>query len=357
MPKRGLESEEVLPIGAVLNAMIDGIMITDINFKILQINEKAEEMFGYEEEEIVGKPFYDLISGRNVSNLKSSLLKAITDNSTEYMEFKGIKKEGEDFPIRINGTALRDKEDSGRYIISIKDTTNLVKANEELEDFIYTVSHDLRTPLISIKGFSDLLEDEFGGELGSEGKNYLNRIQSGVEKIDNFLNDLLLLSRIGRKSVLEGEVKLENLIDDIREDLSAKIEEVGAEIKVEGELPKFYFEKKRLNQLVSNLVSNAVKFLGDQDNPLVRIGAEDKGNSWVLWVEDNGIGIEPENRENVFDIFFQEQRVDEEGTGIGLSIAKRIVEDYNGKIWVESEKGRGSTFYVEFPKEEVQKQR
>lgn len=350
------KSEGSIPKETIFNALMNGVAITDSEFKILQINEEAEEMFGYDEGEMAGGPLYEFLSGEDVSDSKSSLFRAITKDSGEDMEFKGIKKGGEEFPIRINGTALPgEKEDSERYIISIRDTADLVKANEKLKNFIYTVSHDLRTPLISIKGFSDLLEDEFGDGLGSEGKDYLNRIQSGVEKINNFLNDLLLLSRIGRKKVPKREVKLENLIDDIREDLSAQIEEVGAKIDVEKDLPEFYFEKKRLEQLVSNLVSNAIKFMGDQDNPRVRIGAEDKNSNWVFWVEDNGIGIEAGNRENVFDIFFQEERVDEKGTGVGLSIAKRIVENYNGKIWVESEKERGSTFYVEFPKEEVQK--
>ncbi len=356
MSNKKFELEDSISTKAVLNAMIDGVAITDADFKILETNREAQEMFGYEEDEMVGEPIFNYLSGMGSEESKSSLSKIITEDYTGSSEFKGIKKNGDVFPISIKGAPLRDKgEDIVKCIISIKDNTELVEADEEIENLVYTVSHDLRNPLVSITGFSDVLRDEYRDVLGSEGEHYLDRIEASVERISNFIDDLLLLSRIGRKKVTEGEVKLENLIDKIKDDLSDKIEEVGAEIEIEGELPVFYFEKKRLRQLVSNLISNAIKFMGGQDNSKVRIGVEDEESSWLLWVEDNGIGIKPENQAEIFDIFFQEQRIDGEGTGVGLSVAKRIVEDYNGKIWVESEKGKGSTFYVKFPKEEVQK--
>lgn len=231
----------------------------------------------------------------------------------------------------------------------------LEKKTKELEAFVYTVSHDLRTPLISIEGFSDILIEEFGEGLGEDGKHYLNRIQANVEKMDDFINDLLQLSRIGRKEPPKQEIDLKKVMEEVIDDLSTRIEEKEMQIELQEDFPSFYFERKRLYQIFSNFISNACKYAGDEKNPKLEIGIENKGDSWLLWAEDNGIGIEEENQEKIFEIFSRENRSDAEGTGVGLSIVKRIIESHNGEIWVESEKGKGSTFYVEFPKEEVQK--
>ncbi len=231
----------------------------------------------------------------------------------------------------------------------------LEEKTKELEAFVYTVSHDLRTPLISIEGFSDMLLEEYEDELDEDAIHYLNRIQSNVEKMDEFIDDLLQLSRIGREETPKEVFSVESIVEEITEDLSSKVDEKDIKIKIETDLPELYFERKRMYQIFSNFVSNACKYMDDeQEECWIKIGAEDRGNSWVLWVEDNGIGIEPENQEKIFKIFNREGRADEKGTGVGLSIVKQIVESHKGEIWVESEKGEGSTFYIEFPKAEVE---
>ncbi len=231
----------------------------------------------------------------------------------------------------------------------------LEKKTKELKTFVYTVSHDLRTPLVSLEGFAELLEDEYGDELGEEGKHYLERISANVDKIDSFLNDLLQLSRIGRKEPPKELVDLEDVVNEVGEDLRTDLEEKGISLEVGGELPSFYFERKRIYQVFSNFISNACKYIGTPENPKIEIDGEDKGDSWLVWVEDNGIGIEDDQQENIFEVFQRENRVDEEGTGVGLAITKRIVEEHDGEVWVESEVGEGSTFYMEFPKHAVEK--
>lgn len=229
----------------------------------------------------------------------------------------------------------------------------LEKKTKELKSFVYTVSHDLRTPLISLEGFADILAEEYGDELGEEGKHYLERIHANVDKIDSFLDDLLQLSRIGRKEPPKEEVDLKEIAREVTEDLRSRLEEKGIKVETEDDLPTFYFERKRMYQIFSNFISNACKYMGEQENPRIGVGGEDKDGKWVIWVEDNGIGIEEDQKEKIFEVFQRENRVEEEGTGVGLAITKRIVETHDGKIWVESEKGEGSTFYIEFPKASV----
>ncbi len=229
----------------------------------------------------------------------------------------------------------------------------LEKKTKELKSFVYTVSHDLRTPLISLEGFADILAEEYGDELGEEGKHYLERIHANVDKIDSFLDDLLKLSRIGRKEPPKEELDLKETAQEVTEDLRSKLEEKGIKVEIEDNLPTFYFERKRMYQIFSNFISNACKYMGDQENPQIEVGGKDKDGKWTIWVEDNGIGIEEDQKEKIFEVFQRENRVEEEGTGVGLAITKRIVETHDGKIWVESEKGEGSTFYIEFPKASV----
>lgn len=225
----------------------------------------------------------------------------------------------------------------------------LENKTEELEAFVYTVSHDLRTPLISVEGFSDMLYEEYEDELGEDGIHYLDRIRSNIQKMDEFIDDLLQLSRVGREEPEKEEIDLGELVKEIVEDLSTRIEEKGIEIDMQEDLPTILFERKRMYQVFSNLISNACKYIGEPENPRIEIGAQEKGSPYLLWVKDNGIGIEPENQDKIFDIFNREERADEKGTGVGLAIIKRIIENHGGEIWVESEKGEGSEFYIKIP--------
>ncbi len=226
----------------------------------------------------------------------------------------------------------------------------LEKKTKELEAFVYTVSHDLRTPLISLEGFSDMLQEEFGAELGEEGLHYLDRIKANVEKMDNFIDDLLELSRVGRKEEENEKVDVQEVVEEVVNDLSSVLEEKGIDVRIQEEMPTLLFQRKRLYQIFSNLISNSCKYMGTPETPKIEIRAESQESNWLLCVEDNGIGIEEENQEKIFEIFHREKRLEEEGTGVGLAIVSQIIENSGGKIWVESEKGKGSKFYIKIPK-------
>jgi len=228
--------------------------------------------------------------------------------------------------------------------------SELEKRNTELERFTYTVSHDLRSPLVTIRGFLGWLrQDVSSGDLARFDKD-INRIANAVDKMQTLLNDLLELSRIGRIITTPRDVQFREVVDESIDLLSGVLEEHKVQLQIQENLPTVYGDPTRLIEIMQNLISNAAKFMGDQPNPVIEIGTRgfDDGGKPVLFVRDNGIGIEPEYHERIFGLF-NRLNPEIEGTGIGLTLVKRIVEVHGGRIWLESEPGKGTTFLFTLP--------
>lgn len=223
--------------------------------------------------------------------------------------------------------------------------SELEAKNAELERFTYTVSHDLKSPLFTIRGFLGYLEqDMISGDL-ERFQNDARRIADATEKMQDLLNDLLELSRIGRLMNAPQEVDFDALVRDVLELLHGQIEARGVHVQVYEHMPMIRGDRQRLSEVMQNLVDNAIKFMGNQTEPCIEIGwqRQEKGAP-VYFVSDNGIGISAEHSERVFGLF---NKLDphSSGTGIGLSLVKRIIEYHGGRVWVESIVGKGSTFY------------
>jgi len=217
--------------------------------------------------------------------------------------------------------------------------------NAELERFTYTVSHDLKSPLITIRGFLGVLEKDAAEGNIERLKANITRINAVAEKMQQLLDELLELSRIGKLVNLPEEVALEDIAHEAVELAAGRINDRGVQVKISPDLPVVCGDRLRLREVLQNLIDNAAKFMGDQPSPLIEIGARQDGDKTVFYVRDNGMGIEPRYHEKVFGLFDQLDP-NKQGTGLGLALAKRIVELHNGNIWVESEgRGRGSTFY------------
>jgi signal transduction histidine kinase len=216
--------------------------------------------------------------------------------------------------------------------------------NAELERFTYTVSHDLKSPLITIKGFLGFLEqDAIKGDV-ERVRADVTRIANAADKMQRLLDELLELSRIGRIVNPPEAVPLTELAREAVDMLSGRLTEHGVAVDIAPDLPLVYGDRQRLNEVLENLVDNAVKFMGDQPEPLVEIGARQDGAETVIYVRDNGGGIDPRYQDKVFGLF-EKLDADSEGSGIGLAIVRRIVEVHGGRIWVESEgAGQGSAF-------------
>ncbi len=226
----------------------------------------------------------------------------------------------------------------------------LEKRNTELERFTYTVSHDLRSPLVTMRGFLGYLrQDATSGDLTRFDKD-LSRIANAVDKMQALLNDLLELSRVGRIINTPTDIPFKQIVDETVDLLIGSIDAHNVKLQIQENLPIIYGDHTRLIEITQNLISNAVKFMGHQPNPSIEIGTAgfDKDGKPILFIRDNGIGIEPGYHERIFGLF-NRLNPEIEGTGIGLTLVKRIIEVHGGRIWIESQPGKGATFFFTLP--------
>jgi light-regulated signal transduction histidine kinase (bacteriophytochrome) len=227
-------------------------------------------------------------------------------------------------------------------------TKSLEESNKRLDEFNHVVSHDLKGPLRRIESFAQILLEDYQDKLDEEGCDSLVRIKNQALKMTHLIDDLLTLASIGVKEEPLEEVQVAAVVREALEGLDYMLK--GVELKVENSFPTVLANRTRMEELFANLISNAIKY-NDKAKKLVEIGWEEEDGYYKFHVRDNGIGIEPQYWEKIFELFeVLHPNGDYESTGAGLSICKRIVEECGGKIWVESEPGRGSTFYFTIPK-------
>ena len=219
--------------------------------------------------------------------------------------------------------------------------------NAELDTFVYTVSHDLKAPLVTIQGMAGMLAEQ-AGSLDDEGRRYVERIDVNARRMEGLLLDLLELARIGREAHAPEAIELATVVEEVTAEVAPMLRARDIAVRV-GALPLVWGVRVQLEQLFRNLVTNAVKYMGDQAAPTIEIDARPQGDLIECWVRDNGIGIDPAYHEKVFELFQRLKEVSAEGTGVGLPIVKRIVETAGGRIWIESARGTGTTFRFTWP--------
>lgn len=342
-------------------------MAIDENFVCTQWNKAAEKIFGYTADEIIGKDLSEIVipdhEKEEVMEILDMLLAqeggthSVNENRTK--DGRNIVCEWYNTPIvdasgKTVGIASLCEDVTERETIRQKQqllATELEARNAELERFVYTVSHDLRTPLISIKGLIGLLQKDI--ELGD-----VDRIKADMEKINNaadtmgeLLSGLLELSRIGRIINPPEQGSLKELAERAAEHLHDKLNRRGVALEIADDMPRYWGDTLRLLEVFQNLIENAIKFMGDEPSPRIEISAQSLGDAIECTVRDNGIGIEPAYHERVFNLF---ERLDPriEGTGIGMALVKRIIEAHEGEIRIESDGGnRGCSVVFTLPKQ------
>ncbi|RQG93293.1 PAS domain S-box protein [Natrarchaeobius halalkaliphilus] len=226
--------------------------------------------------------------------------------------------------------------------------SDLTESNERLEQFAYAASHDLQEPLRMVSSYLRLIERRYGDELDEDGEEFLAFAVDGADRMRSMIDGLLEYSRVETQGGSLEPVDTEQLLDDVREDLRLKIEDHDAEITTES-LPRVEGDPRQLHQVFQNLVSNAIEYSGDE-TPRVHVSAERNGAEWILSVSDEGVGIDEDDQDRIFEVFERLHAAeDHTGTGIGLALCERIVERHDGEIWVESEPGEGTTVSLTLP--------
>jgi signal transduction histidine kinase len=230
-------------------------------------------------------------------------------------------------------------------------SAELARSNADLQQFAYVASHDLQEPLRAVSSFSQLLARRYQGKLDSDADDFITFMVDGATRMQTLINDLLAFSRIGTRGNPFAPVECENILQTARANLDVAIAESGAVI-THDPLPALVADQTQLTQLFQNLFSNAIKFRRPEEAPRIHVSAKRQGGAWRLSVRDNGIGIDPQYFDRIFIIFQRlHGREKYAGTGIGLAICKKIVERHGGRIWVESEREKGSTFHFVIPDE------
>ncbi len=336
--------------------------------RFVDCNTNAEAFFGLPRVRLLQCDPLDvsptiLPDGRPAEAVARDWIERAVSGEDVTFEWVHLDAGGREIPCEVRLVRLPAR---GRILVrgSITDITERVQAqrererliadleakNAELERFTYTVSHDLKSPLVTIKGFLGFLEEDLQANDPVRIAQDLERIGGAADRMERLLGELLQLSRLGRLVNPPEWVELESLVREAVEHVSGAIASRGVSVVIAPGMPSVRGDRLRLVEAFQNLIENAVKFMGDQPEPRVEIGAEPQGEDRVLcWVRDNGQGIDARYHEKVFGLF---ERLDNrvEGTGVGLAIVKRIVEVHGGRIWVESGEGQGSIFRFVIPR-------
>ncbi len=328
---------------------VDGIVVVDLEGVLRFMNPAAEALLKRKQEELIGKKF-----GLPIVTGETTEIEVVPrGGSVRIVEMRALqtKWEGEDACIASLRDITEQKEAQAEREGLIAE---LEAKNAELEQFTYTVSHDLKSPIITIKGFLRKLRKDLAKGNSEKVEVDMERISNAADEMFALLEQLLELSRIGRIVNPPEEFPLSEVAKEAAEWSAGRIDERGVRVEIAADLPVVYCDRSRIQQVMRNLVDNAVKYMGDQPEPRVEIGLRRDDNEEVCYVRDNGMGIEPEYREKVFGLF---EKLDQqnEGTGIGLAIVKRIIEVHRGRIWVESKgAGKGSNFCFTLPRKNEQ---
>ena len=363
---------------SVVENMGDSVIMTEADPidlpgpRIIYVNPAYLKLSGYSLEEIIGKT-PRILQGELSNKEELKKLKLALKHNTPY-NLSTINYNKNHVPIWISAHINPIFDEKGKCIYWVgvqrdvteerkavrlmqelnsnlrKQSEKLELSNKELEQFAYIASHDLQEPLRMITSFLGMLEKKYSDQLDEKAKEYIHYAVDGARRLRQIILDLLDYSRVGRMEYSEETVDLNDLLKEIEDALVTRITERNAIIESNG-LTVINTKRTPLTQVFQNLISNALKYAKKDVSPIIKISAEEKKDYWQFSIEDNGLGIDKEFHERIF-IIFQRLHSREEipGTGLGLAITKKAIETMGGKIWVESEVGKGSTFYFTISK-------
>ena len=376
------DSEEKLH--AMFESITDGIVVTDLQGIITDVNDVIVHMSGLSREKIIGHDGFALLPREDRDKIVEEGKRVIKeDTGSGRRDYEVSPKVGIASTTNLILGTMRDSAGNPTGFVAIaQDFTERKRAekererllaeladkSEELEQLVFIASHDLRSPLVNIQGFAREIEQSLQEvRLSLEGEDIppavkeklaspideditdsLSYILASSSKIDSMLAGLLKVSRLGKVSLTIEKINMKDLMAEVMDSFEFQTREAGVKLEV-GRLPQCRGDRAQLNQVFSNLIDNALKFFDPERPAIIRISGRKEDRQAVYTVEDNGIGIAPENQKTVFQIFRRFAPMDTPGEGLGLNIVRRILDRHGGKIWLESEQGKGSRFHVSLP--------
>jgi PAS domain S-box-containing protein len=365
-----------------LTSIGDGVIVTDPEGRVVLMNPESERMTGWSLTEALHQPLttvFRIVNEETRAMAEDPVAKVLIERRVVGLANHTVllSRLGEECPIEDSAAPICDAQGKILGVVMVfhdattmrraqkslkaysadlekqvaDRTTTLQQAVSDLEAFSYTVSHDLRSPLRAMQGFSEAVLEDYGEKLDDRGKNYLERIKNAAVRLDRLIQDLLAYTRISRMDVPMEQLDLHRMVHEIVEHYP-NLNAPAAEVRIEGTLPKVLGREASLTQILSNLLGNSVRFIEPGKTPEVRVWGEDRGAFVRLWIEDNGVGIAPADQQRIFDMFVQvnDPQAYGGGTGIGLAIVKKAVQTMRGEVGVESEVGTGSKFWVDLRK-------
>lgn len=346
-------------LGGILHSSPEAVIAFDPRGVVTYANPATERLIGISVEVMLRTPIGLWVRDR--TNL-GRIVSALRVNSSRKMygqDFEFHRDDGETVWISVSSSPLRMHDGTTQgTVVFLRDVTErhhlaqtLSRKNTELENYVHVVSHDLRSPLTSILGFSQLLRKQAGHLLDEKSLHFLQRIENGSHIMGNLINDLLQLSRVSQEQRTPVLVDVVQLLRQLRSELKPRLDEKGLRLEIPTEAPMIKGSRTQMYQVFSNLIGNAINHMGQVLDPLIQVQAKQNSDEITFSVRDNGRGIPKALHENIFEIFRSYPSPDEKnpGTGIGLAIVSKISENAGGRVWLESDIGCGTTFFFSIP--------
>jgi PAS domain S-box-containing protein len=342
---------------AIQDTSPDGVVVVGRDRRIAYANPAMEQLLGHPPAEVVGKPV-DLYMDRCecLDRIAAALHPA---HPVRNQDLQLRRQDGTVICVSVSASLLRlrDGTDMGA-VAYLRDVTerrraeqDLARSNAQLEHYVDAVSHDLRSPLVSLLGFSRLLREDYGARIGEKGRRFLDRIEQAGRTMESLTHDLLELSRIGRTEASKSLVDSRSVLAHLYAEFKPRLDQEDASLELPKDPPLLMCNRTRLYQLFSNLLGNALDHMGNVDRPSIRVEVKTLQDAHQITVSDNGKGIDPTHHERIFEIFqsLGPRKDGRRGTGIGLAIVKKIVETHGGRVWVDSDLGKGAAFHLTLP--------
>ncbi|MCG8590006.1 MAG: ATP-binding protein [Proteobacteria bacterium] len=346
-----------IEVGAILDDAPDAVIATDLEGYITYANRATSDILGVDTSELLDRPialFLPTVSGFARLIARDAFTRFVNED----LHLK--HRDGSELCLSLSTRIVRGSSGQARGTVSfLRDVTArkcmeeaLERKNRELEQYVHTVSHDLRSPLVSLLGFSRLLRTDYQERLDDTGLHFLDRVEQAGRTMEILIQDLLELSRIGQPGERRTMVDPRSILLQLRAELKPRLDEQGVNLVLPANPPLVFSNRTRLYQVFSNLLGNALDHMGPCSNPRLRIEIAEEPERYHIVVSDNGKGVAYANRERIFEIFKSlGARADgRRSTGVGLAIVKKIAETHRGTAWVDGEEGHGARFHVTLSK-------